>query len=60
MQCSLWGNKSDLSLSNGKAVGAEDTFSTFNEMDSEILVNDSRIAYDVLKKKDNTIGNNFN
>ncbi|KAK7603893.1 hypothetical protein V9T40_004166 [Parthenolecanium corni] len=55
LKCSLWGNKSDLSLSNGKAVGAEDTFSTFNEMDSEILVNDSRIAYDVLKKKDNTI-----
>lgn len=54
-KCSLWGNKADLSLSNGKAVGADDAFNNFNEMDSYILVNDLNSAYQVLKNKDNTI-----
>lgn len=58
LQCSLWGNKADLSLSGGKAVAAkEDIYSEMNTMNKSILVNDLDQVYELLNTgKDNIVG----
>ena len=57
VQCALWGNQADLSLSNGQAVSIQSNIiEEMETMDEYILANDMNKVYELLKDGNHVIG----